>query len=72
MPFWQFFREGWNGRPLLVQPSKIHHSISKILFVLGADEYLERLEAKLESAYSFMLKYSKIIVWNARKTISMP
>ena len=29
--------------------------------VLCADEYLERL-AKLESAYSFMLKYSKITV----------
>ena len=59
MSFWQFFRKGWDGRALLVQPSKMHHSI---LFVLGADEYLERLEGKLESAYSFMLKYSKITV----------
>ena len=40
----------------------MHHSIWKILFVLGADEYLERLEGKLESAYSFMLKYSKMTV----------
>ena len=40
----------------------MHHSIWKILFVLGGNEYLERL-AKLESAYSFMLKYSKITVW---------
>ena len=43
----------------------MHHSIWKILFVLGADEYLERLECNIrsESAYSFMLKYSKITVW---------
>ena len=45
-----------------MQPSKSNHSNGKILFVLGADEYLERLKAKLESAYSFMLKYSKITV----------
>ena len=62
MPFWHFFRKGWDGRALLVRPSKTHHSICKILFVLGADEYLERLEAKLQSAYSFMLKYYKITV----------
>ena len=37
----------------------MHHSISKILFVLGADE---RRKVKLESAYSFMSKYSKITV----------
>ena len=55
-----FFRKGWDGSALLVRPSKTHHSIWKIIFVLGADEYLERLE--LESAYSFMLKYSKITV----------
>ena len=41
----------------------MHHSIWKILFVLGANEYLERLEAKLESAYSFMLKYSRMKMW---------
>ena len=46
--------------------SKIPHSNSKILFVLGFNEYLERLEGRerLESAYSFMLKYSKITVWS--------
>ena len=63
MPFWQFFRKGWDGRALLVRPSKMHHRMWKNLFVLGADEYLKRLEAKLERAYSFMLKYSKITVW---------
>ena len=41
----------------------MHHSIWKTIFDLGADEYLEDWKAKLESAYSFMLKYSKITVW---------
>ena len=56
MPFWQFFRKGWDGRALSVRPSKMHHRIGKILFVLSADEYLE-------CAYSFMLKFLKITVW---------
>ena len=47
------------GHALLVRPSKTHHSIWKILFVLGADE---DWKAKLESAYSFLLKYSNISV----------
>ena len=54
-----FFRKGWDGRALLVRPSKMHHSILKIIFVLGADDW----KVKLGSAYSFMLKYSKITVW---------
>ena len=62
MSFWQFFREGWKGRALLVRPSKMHHSIWKILFLLGADEYLERMEGKIIIAYSFILKYFKITV----------
>ena len=56
MPFCQFFRKGLDGHALLVWPSKTHHTNWKILFVLGANEYLERLEV----AYSFMLKHSKI------------
>ena len=47
MPFWQFFRKGWDGRALLVQPSKSNHGIWKILFVLCFYEYLERLEGKI-------------------------
>ena len=65
IPFWQFFRKGWDGRALLVRPSKMHHSIWIFCFVLGANKYLERLEAKLESAYSFLLKYSKMTVCGA-------
>ena len=47
MPVWQFFRKGWDGRALLVQPSEMRHTIWKILFVSGADEYLERLEGRI-------------------------
>ena len=61
--FGNFSEKGWNGRAPLVRPSKRHFSIWKIIFVLGAHKYLERLESKLESAYSFMLKYSNITVW---------
>ena len=39
MPFWQNFRQGRDG--LLVRPSRIPHRISKILFALGANEFLE-------------------------------
>ena len=41
---WQFFRKGWDGCAMLVGPLKMHLII---LFVLGADEYLERLEGKI-------------------------
>ena len=50
------FSEGWDGRALLVQPSKMHHSIWKILFVLGANEYLERLEGKIRKCLFFYVK----------------
>ena len=36
--------------------SKTHHSISKILFVLGADDYLERLEGKIRKCLFFYVK----------------
>jgi hypothetical protein len=42
VPFWQFFRQGRDGRALLVRPSRIPHGISRILFALGADEFLAR------------------------------
>ena len=42
--------------------SKMHHSISKIPFVLGADEYLETLEGKIRNSLFFLLKYSEIAV----------
>ena len=48
-----FFRQGRDGRALLVQPSRIPHRISKILFVLGADEFLAMLEGKIREAPFF-------------------
>ena len=41
----------------LVRPSKTHHSIWKYFFIVGAVEYLERLEGKLRTCLFF---YSKI------------
>ena len=53
VPFWQFFRQGRDGRALLVRPSRIPHRISKILFALGADEFLAMLEGKIREAPFF-------------------
>ena len=49
---------GCDGRALLVRPSKMHHSILKILFVLGADDYLERLEGKIRKYLFFYVQIS--------------
>ena len=38
----------WTDSDMLMQSSKTHHSIWKMLFVLGADGYLERLEGKIK------------------------
>jgi hypothetical protein len=53
VPFWQFFRQGRDGRALLVQPSRIPHRISKNLFALGADEFLPMQEGKIREAPFF-------------------
>ena len=53
VPFWQFFRQGRDGHALLVRPSRIPHRISKILFALGADEFLAMLEGKIREAPFF-------------------
>ena len=47
VPFWQLFRQDRDGHALLVRPSRIPHRISKILFALGADEFLAVLEGKI-------------------------
>ena len=53
LPFWQFFREGQDGRALLVRPSRIPHKISKILFASGADDFLPMLEGKIREGPFF-------------------
>ena len=62
VPFWQFFRQGRDGRALLVRPSRIPHRISKFLFALGADEFLEILEGKIGEAPFFKVQSGKITV----------
>jgi hypothetical protein len=41
------------ARALLVKPSRIPQRISKILFALGADEFLAMLEGKISEAPFF-------------------
>jgi hypothetical protein len=53
VPFWQFFRQGLDGRALIVRPSRIPHRISKILFALSADKFLAMLEGKIREAPFF-------------------
>ena len=53
VPFWQFFRKGWDGRALLVQPSKSNRGNTKKN--LGSYEYLERLEGKIRDRIFFVL-----------------
>ena len=62
MPFWQFFRQGRDGRALLVRPSRIPHRISKNLFALGADEFLAMLEGKIRVIPFFKVQSGKITV----------
>ena len=63
VPFWQFFRQGRDGRALLVRPSRIPHRNSKIIFTLGADEFLVMLEGKIREAPFFKVQSGKITVW---------
>ena len=43
------FQKGWDGRALLVQPSRIPCWISKNIFVLGSYEFLVMLEGKFRN-----------------------
>ena len=63
VPFWQLFRQGRDGYALLVRPSRIPHRISKILFALGADEFLAMLNGKIgEAPFFFKVRSGKITV----------
>ena len=53
VPFCQFFRQGRDGRALLVRPSKIPPRISKNLLAVGAVEFLAMLEGKIKEAPFF-------------------
>ena len=62
VPFWQFFRQGRDGRALLVRPSRIPDRISKILFALGADEFLAMLEVKIGGPHFLKVRSGRITV----------
>ena len=47
---------GWDGRALLGRPSRIPRRNWKIIFVFGADEYIERLEGKSIECLFFYVK----------------
>ena len=51
VPFWQYFRQGRDGRALLVQPSRIPSWISKIIFALGSYGFLAMLEGKTTKGF---------------------
>ena len=53
VPFWQFFRQGQDGCALLMRPSRIPCRILKILFSLGADEFLAMLDGRIREAPFF-------------------
>ena len=59
------FRQGQDGRALLVQPSRIPHRISKILFAVGVDEFLAMLKVKTREAPLFKVQSGKIKVREA-------
>ena len=61
MPFWQFFRQGRDGRAVLVRPSRIPHRFSKNIFALGADEFLAMIEGKIRVTPFFK---GKKTVWS--------
>ena len=50
------FQMDWVSRALLVWPSRIPHRISKILFALGANEFLAMLEGKIREALFFKVR----------------
>ena len=64
VPFWQFFRQGRDGRALLVWLSWIPHRISKFLFGLGADQFLamQCWKEKLERPHFFKVQSGRISV----------
>ena len=62
VPFWQFFRKGRDGCALIVRPLRIPHRNSKIVFALGANEFLVMLEGKIRETLSFKVQPGKITV----------
>ena len=62
VPFWQFFREGQDGRALFVRPPRVPYRISKIIFALGVNEFLATLEGKIKVTPLLKVHSGKITV----------
>ena len=65
MPFWQFFRQGWDGRALLFSAALKHPSQDfkrKKKSQKSADEFLAILEGKIRVTPFFKVQSSKITV----------
>ena len=71
MAFWQFFRQGRDGRALLVRPSRIPHRISKTIFASGADNFLAMLEGKIREGPFFKVQSGEKTVWPKNFSNSM-
>ena len=60
--FGNFFRKGRDGHALIVWPSKISRRNPKILFALGAEEFLVMLQGKIREAPFFKVQSGKTTV----------
>ena len=63
MPFGKIAKTALLNSWINLITSKMHHSVYKIIFVLGADEYLERLEGKVKKCLIFCVKIWEKTVW---------
>jgi hypothetical protein len=68
VPFCQFFKHGQDGLALIVWPSRIPHSFSKIIFVLGSYEFLVMLEGKIRET-PFLLRFNLVCIANSRDNL---
>ena len=60
--FGNFSERAGMAMPCYCGPQKCIKHFKKMLFVMGANEYQERLEDKIRKCLCFMLKYSRITV----------
>ena len=68
MPFWQISDRAGIAVPCKCSPQKCIIAFEKLFLFLVLMNIWNDWKAKLESAHSFMLKYSKITVWYLKPT----
>ena len=62
MPFWNFFRIGWDGRALLVGPSRTPHRNKKVFLFWVLMTPWKDWKAKLERPHFLKVQSGKITV----------